>query len=63
MLGAWVEYRCERCGTTSMQRAKVEVFCMGGEGATHKSKTMKQGLLGQTQALTRNRLVARKVNA
>jgi hypothetical protein len=61
MLGAWVEYRCQKCGTTSIQRANVEVFCMGGKGATHNAKAMRQGLLGQTQALTRNQLVGREV--
>ncbi len=56
----WVEYRCPKCGSTLNAPGGESAFCWG-EGKTRHSKTdMSEGMLGQTQALMRSRLVGRK---
>jgi hypothetical protein len=57
----WVEYRCPKCRRTLNAPSGESGFCWG-EGKTRHAKTsMSEGLLGETQALMRNRLVGRKV--
>lgn len=59
-MAEWVEYRCPKCYRTSVQMKDAKVWCWGHGPTRHPRRVMKQGFMGETQALMRSRLVGKE---